>query len=77
MAENQAEQAAMSNVQNLLRSLIGNRADEIAQNLKNFNLKEIRLNGEMITTQRLYEIIDSYQNQTIEISELVLQSTQN
>jgi hypothetical protein len=74
--QNKIEIELVVDIGNLLRSLIGDRAESIIEKLNNFRLKEIRLNGDAISVSELYEIIDNYQGHTVEIKDLELLSSQ-
>ena len=76
-SQNRVENEVVVDVGNLLRALVGNRAEVLIEKLQNYRLKEIRLNGDPISTTELYEIIDNYQGHLVEISELLLQSSQD
>jgi hypothetical protein len=72
-----ANKAGGQNVSELLRDLIGSRADQVVSSLGNYSLKTIRVNGQSMTVEEIYQLIDSYEGHLIEISDLLLQSTQN
>ena len=75
-SQNRIENEASIDIGNLLRALIGDRAEPIIEKLNNFRLKEIRVNGDPISVSELYEIIDNYQGHTVEIKDLELLSSQ-
>jgi hypothetical protein len=75
-AQNRIENELVIDIGDLLRSLIGDRAELIIEKLNNYRLKEIRLNGDPISVSELYEIIDNYQGHTVEIKDLELLSSQ-
>ena len=60
----------------ILIDLLGNRGEEIAKSLSDYNLIAIRVNGETITKKKLYEIIDSYEGEERLISDIILKGTQ-
>ncbi len=68
---------AANSVLELLRSIIGNRADQVAAMLNSYDLKYIRVNNQTITTQQLFEILDNYEGSTVKISDLEVISEQN
>jgi hypothetical protein len=75
-AQNRIENEVVIDIGNLLRSLIGDRAELIIEKLNNYRLEEIRVNGDPISVSELYEIIDNYQGHTVEIKDLELLSSQ-
>jgi hypothetical protein len=75
-AQNTIENEAVIDIGNLLRALLGDRAEPIIEKLNNYRLTEIRVNGDPISVSELYEIIDNYQGHTIEIKDLELLGSQ-
>jgi hypothetical protein len=63
-------------VMRILEDLLGNRGSQIAQQLSDYKLTAIRVNGETITKKRLYEIIEGYQGFERQISDIFLKGTQ-
>ena len=74
--ELQAGQAAAEEVLRLLRALIGDEADEIANALSDFMLSEIRHEGSEIELNELYRLISSYQGKAFQINYIDLSSSQ-
>lgn len=75
---NPEEEAAEEDIYELLKSIVGaERAKAISQQLTGYHLSAIRLNGSLISVNDLYDIIDNYQGHLVEITDLILQSTQN
>jgi hypothetical protein len=60
-------------LKSLLEPLLGQKANEIGNALTNFQLKTIRLNGDELTLQQLYEVIDGYRNKTFDVEDVNLQ----
>ena len=60
-------------IKELLEPLLGDRAEEVAKQLTNYQLRTIRLNGEILTVQELIQVINNYQDKKIEIKDLVIQ----
>jgi hypothetical protein len=72
------DEAATEDIYELLKNIVGtDRARAIAQELSGYHLNAIRINGAEITVNDLYDIIDNYQGHLVEITDIVLQSTQN
>jgi hypothetical protein len=76
LMELQMGQAAASEVLRLLRSLIGEEADEYANALSDFKLAEIKHEGSTIDLTELYRLISSYQGKSFEINYIDLSSSQ-
>jgi len=70
------DQGVKDEIMQLLIDLLGERGREIARALSDYNLTAIRLNGETITKTQLYNVLDSYEGQLREISDIVLKGTQ-
>jgi hypothetical protein len=72
------DEAATEDIYELLKNIVGtDRARAIAQELAGYHLNAIRINGAEITINDLYGIIDNYQGHLVEITDIILQSTQN
>ena len=52
------------------------RGREIALSVSDYNLIDIRLNGQSITTQEFYEILEGYEGEVRKISDISLYGTQ-
>jgi len=63
-------------VMRILEDLLGRRGRQIAEQLSDYKLTAIRVNGETIDKKRLYEIIDSYQDSERIIDDIFLKGTQ-
>jgi hypothetical protein len=63
-------------IMQLLIDLLGERGRQIALDLSDYNLTAIRVNGETITKQQLYELIESYEGEERDISDILLKGTQ-
>jgi len=63
-------------VMRILEDLLGNRGRQLAEQLSDYNLKDIRLNGESITKKKLYEIIEGYEGEERLINDIMLKGTQ-
>jgi len=61
---------AKQELEQLLRQLLGNRAEEIIRQLDNYDLKTIRFNGSAVSPQELYQILERYRDQNVEIKDL-------
>ncbi len=57
----------------LLEPLLGDQAESIAKALSGYHLKTIHVNGEEITLQKLYEIIDAYRNKVFDVQDVTIQ----
>jgi hypothetical protein len=71
-----SDEGIQEDILQMLIDSIGDRGRTIAQSLKDFTLKEIRVNGEVFTKKQFYEIIDSYEGQTRSIKDIILMGTQ-
>ena len=54
----------------LLEELLGNRAEEIAKSLSNYELKTIRVNGNTITLEEFFQLVTTYQEGRFLIKDL-------
>jgi hypothetical protein len=57
----------------LLEPLLGSRAQDIAVQLSNFELKTITLNGRTITLEEFYQVLADYQDSVFGIQDLELE----
>jgi len=57
----------------LLEPLLGQQATEIGKALTNYQLKTMTLNGDEITLQELYEVIDGYRSKEFDVQDVNLQ----
>lgn len=57
----------------LLEPLLGDQAESIANSLSGYNLTTIKVNGETITLEELYQIISQYSTGRLLIQDLILQ----
>ncbi len=71
-----SDEGIQEDILQILIDSIGDRGRTIAQSLKDFTLKEIRVNGEVFTKKQFYEILDSYEGQTRSIKDIILMGTQ-
>jgi hypothetical protein len=76
LMELQAGQAAAEEVLRLLRTLMGDQADEIANALSGFMLEEIRHEGSVIELNELYRLITAYQGQPFQLNYIDLSPSQ-
>jgi len=60
-----------------LRDLLGDKADEIAESLDDYQVSGIKVNGTEITIQELYNLINTYRSQKVEVMDLILPETIN
>ena len=60
-----------------LRDILGNKADEIAASLDDYQVSGIKVNGTEITIQELYDLINTYRSQKVEVLDLILPETLN
>jgi hypothetical protein len=74
--ENLIRQAAARQVFNILRFLIGERANEIENNLSDFSLSSIVVDGQKIELEELYNKINQYTDKVIIIENIELLSSQ-
>ena len=70
------DEGLKADVMRILEDLLGNRGKQIADQLSDYKLTAIRVNGETIDKKRLYEIIDGYQESERIISDILLKGTQ-
>ncbi len=68
------EQGAIARNQliEFLRDLIGDKADELAKQLGDYNVRSINVNGQEISLDDLYQLINQYRLKDIEVVDLVL-----
>ena len=74
--ENLVRQAAARQVFNILRFLIGERANEIEDKLSDFSLSGIVVDGQPIELEELYNKINQYTDKVITIENIELLSSQ-
>lgn len=74
--ENLVRKAAARQVFNILRFLIGERANEIEDNLSDFSLSGIVVDGQPIELEELYNKINQYTDKVITIENIELLSSQ-
>jgi len=55
-----------------LRDLIGDKADELAKQLGDYNVKTINVNGQDISIEDLYLLINEYRLKDVEVVDLIL-----
>lgn len=55
-----------------LRDLIGDKADELAKRLGDYNVKTINVNGQDISIEDLYQLINEYRLKDVEVVDLIL-----
>ena len=70
------DEGLKAEVMRILEDLLGNRGRQLGEQLSDYNLIAIRVNGETITKKRLYEIIEGYQGEERLISDIMLKGTQ-
>ncbi len=76
VSEDLVNQATATEVLNILRYLIGERADEFINILSNYMLKEIRVDGSPIDIAGLYDRISQYTGKVIKVEYVELLGTQ-
>ncbi|MEJ2052405.1 MAG: hypothetical protein P8X42_00680, partial [Calditrichaceae bacterium] len=54
-----------------LRDMIGDQADEIAKQLADYDVKSIQVNGQEITIEDLYQLINEYRLKQVEVVDLI------
>lgn len=77
---NPADQQALISKNDLmafLKDLLGDQADEIAASLTDYEVATIRVNGTEMTIQELYNLLNTYRNQKIQIEDIVLPGSSN
>ena len=74
--ENLVRKAAATQVFNILRFLIGERANELENNLSDFSLSGIMIDGKLIELEELYDKINQYADKVITIENIELLSSQ-
>lgn len=60
-----------------LRDLLGPRAEELAKQLADYNVKRISVNGREISIQELYQLINEYRTKNIEVFDVILPTGSN
>lgn len=60
-----------------LRDLIGNKADALARQLADYDVRTINFNGREIDIQELYQIINQYRLKQVEVVDLILPTGSN
>ena len=55
-----------------LRDLIGDKADELAKQLGDYNVKTINVNGQDMSIEDLYLLINEYRLKDVEVVDLIL-----
>jgi len=55
-----------------LRDLIGDKADELAKQLGDYNVKSINVNGQDMSIEDLYLLINEYRLKDVEVVDLIL-----
>ena len=70
------DEGMKSEVMQILENLLGNEGRQYIEQLGDYDLIDIRVNGESITLKRLYEIIENYQGEERHINDIFLNSTQ-
>jgi hypothetical protein len=75
-SEDVQKQIMTADILRMLRYLLGERADDIAKALNNYNIEDMRLNGEQIDVTDLTNKINSYQGKVTQINDLELLSSQ-
>ncbi len=69
------ENMAKQELEQLLRQILGQNADQIIREMEGFGLSSMRINGSTISTQELYQYIEKYRDQEHEIYDLILRSS--
>jgi hypothetical protein len=71
-----ANEGLQADLLQILVDLFGEKGKEIARSLSDYNLLAIRLNGEKITREQFYKIIEGYEGQKRKISDIILMGSQ-
>jgi len=66
---------AKQELEQLLKQLLGERADAIIREIDKYGLSAIRVNGSVLTIGELYQIMEKYRDQEKEIYDLILRSS--
>ncbi len=69
--EDLQNQIVQEDILQFLSRLLGPRIEEIKASLEGYQLKRIKYNGEEITINKLYEILNSYRGKSFEIVEFI------
>lgn len=69
------EAIARQELEQILRQLLGDRAETIIRQINDYNLSSIRVNGSVISVPELYQILEKYRNQKHEVYDLILRSS--
>ncbi len=69
------ESMAKQEFENLLRQLLGDNAEPIINEIGNYKLSIIRVNGEILSIPEFYKILEKYRDQENEISDIILRSS--
>jgi len=75
-SEDVQKQIMTADILRMLKYLLGDQVDDIAKALNNYNIEDMRLNGERIDVTDLYNKINSYQGKVTQVKDLELLSSQ-
>lgn len=59
----------------LLRQLLGSKAEAIILEIESYNLSTLRINGSTVSIQQLYKYLDKYRDQPHEVEKLTIRSS--
>ena len=64
-------QIVREDILRFLAEILGPRIDEVRASLEGYRLKRIRVNGQTITLNQLYEILNRYKGQSFKIVDFI------
>ena len=76
-AQSNVTQMAMARqeLEQILRQLLGDKAETILRQINDFKLTTIRVNGATLSIPELYQVLEKYRDQNYEIYDLLLRSS--
>jgi len=76
-AQSNINQMAMARqeLEQILRQLLGDKAETILRQIDDFKLTTIRVNGATLSIPELYQVLEKYRDQNYEIYDLLLRSS--
>ena len=76
-AQSNVTQMAMARqeLEQILRQLLGDKAETILRQINDFKLTSIRVNGATLSIPELYQVLEKYRDQNYDIYDLILSSS--
>jgi len=66
---------AKQELEQILRQLLGDRAETILRQINDYKLNTIRVNGATLSIPELYQLLEKYRDQEYDIYDLILRSS--